>query len=118
MTAARHAIVTGSDSGIGRATALALARAGHDIGVTWRTDEQGALETAAAVRDLRRRAVVSRLDLEDAELAAATVEGLAEQLGGLDVLVNNAGANHRASLADETLEGWRRALEVNLTGPF
>jgi len=111
------AVVTGSDSGIGRATALALAGDGHDVGVTWRTDEDGAVETARRVRALGRRAAVARLDLEDPELAGSVVDRLADELGGLDVLVNNAGANHRAAMVDETLAGWRRTIDVNLTGP-
>ena len=113
----RSAIVTGSDSGIGRATAVALAAAGHDVGITWRTDEPGAEETARRARALGRRAVVARLDLQQPEDAADVVEALAAELGGLGVLVNNAGANHRAAIVDETLPGWRRALDVNLTGP-
>jgi NAD(P)-dependent dehydrogenase (short-subunit alcohol dehydrogenase family) len=113
----RTAIVTGSDSGIGRATALALAAAGHDVGITWRTDAQGAEETAGRVRALGRQAVVSRLDLEAPDDAARVVDDLAGELGGLGALVNNAGANHRAAIVDETLPGWRRALEINLTGP-
>ena len=56
--APRTAIVTGSDSGIGRATAVALAEAGLDIGITWHSDEDGAEETARLVRDAGRRAVV------------------------------------------------------------
>ena len=112
------AIVTGSDSGIGRATAVALARRGHDVGVTWHTDEAGARETAALVAGEGRRAVVGRLDLASGEAVTTAVEALIGELGGLDVLVNNAGANHRADVVDDTLDGWRRALEVNLTGPF
>src|SRR5215213_6182858 len=111
------AIVTGSDSGIGRATTLALADAGHDVGITWRTDEPGAAETAGGVRARGRRAEVARLDLEQPGTAASVIDALADALGGLRVLVNNAGANHRAELLDETLEGWRRTIEVNLTGP-
>jgi NAD(P)-dependent dehydrogenase (short-subunit alcohol dehydrogenase family) len=113
----RTAIVTGSDSGIGRATAIALASAGHDVGITWRSDEAGAAETARRVRALGRHAVVERLDLADAAAAARVIERLAGQLGGLGVLVNNAGANHRAPIVDETLDGWHDAIEVNLTGP-
>ena len=113
----RTAIVTGSDSGIGRATAIALASAGHDVGITWRSDEGGAAETARRVRALGRHAAVERLDLEDAAGAGRTIDRLAGLLGGLGVLVNNAGANHRAPIAEETLAGWHRAIEVNLTGP-
>lgn len=109
-------IVTGSDSGIGRAVAVALARAGHDVGVTWHTDEAGAETTAAAVRRAGPAAVVARLDLTDRP--AEVVEELAVELGGLWGLVACAGANHRAGTLDDEPDGWRRALEVNLTGPF
>ena len=110
------AIVTGSDSGIGRATAVALAGRGLAVGVTWHTDEAGAEETARRVRAAGARAAVARLDLTAG--AGAAIDALADALGGLTVLVNNAGANHRAAVLDDTLAGWRRALEVNLTGPF
>lgn len=60
---ARVAIVTASDSGIGKATAVALAADGYDVGITWHSDEDGANETAAEVRALGRRAEVRRLDL-------------------------------------------------------
>lgn len=109
------AIVTGSDSGIGRATAVALARRGHAVGITWHTDEPGAAETARLVEAAGARAAVARLDLAD---VGDGIDRLADALGGLDLLVNNAGANHRAAVVDDTPEGWRRALEVNLTGPF
>jgi NAD(P)-dependent dehydrogenase (short-subunit alcohol dehydrogenase family) len=112
------AIVTGSDSGIGRATALALARRGLAIGVTWHTDEAGAEETARRVREAGAPAAIARLDVTAGEAVGAAIDGLADAIGGVAVLVNNAGANHRAAVVDDTLEGWRRALEVNLTGPF
>jgi NAD(P)-dependent dehydrogenase (short-subunit alcohol dehydrogenase family) len=112
------AIVTGSDSGIGRATAVALAVRGHDVGITWHTDRAGADETARLVGAHGRRAHVAQLDLTAGEAVGGVVDELADALGGLDVLVNNAGANHRAAVLDDRLDGWRRALEVNLTGPF
>jgi NAD(P)-dependent dehydrogenase (short-subunit alcohol dehydrogenase family) len=109
-------IVTGSDSGIGRATALALARAGHDVGVTWHTDEQGAEATARDVQRHGGRAVVARLDLLDRP--GDTINELITELGGVYGLVACAGANHRASALEDEPDGWRRALEINLTGPF
>ena len=112
------AIVTGADSGIGRATAVALARRGHAVGITWHSDHDGAEETARLVHDAGAPAEIARLDLTSGEAVADVIERLADELGGVDVLVNNAGANHRAAVLDDDLAGWRRALEVNLTGPF
>jgi NAD(P)-dependent dehydrogenase (short-subunit alcohol dehydrogenase family) len=110
-----RAIVTGSDSGIGRATAVALARRGFAVGITWHTDERGAVETARRVEAAGARAAVAWLDLAE---VGDVIDDLADALGGVSVLVNNAGANHRAAALDDTLDGWRRALEINLTGQF
>ena len=112
------AIVTGSDSGIGRATAVALARRGLDVGITWHSDEEGANETAREVRELGRRAAVAQLDASRPQDAAAVVDELAETLGGLDVLVNNAGTGHLSSVLEVTLDEWRRVLDTDLTGAF
>jgi NAD(P)-dependent dehydrogenase (short-subunit alcohol dehydrogenase family) len=114
----RVAIVTGSDSGIGKATAIALAEAGCDVGVTWHQDRQGAEETAAAVRSAGTGAAVARLDLLDLPEVAGVVDRLAEELGGLDVLVNNAGTGVATPFLEQTLEDWRRVLDTDLTGAF
>ena len=114
----RRAIVTGSDSGIGRATAVAFAAAGHDVGITWHTDEAGARGTALEVESHGARSALRRLDLTEGTRVQHAIEALIGELGGLDVLVNNAGANHRASALEDTLRDWRRTIELTLTGPF
>jgi NAD(P)-dependent dehydrogenase (short-subunit alcohol dehydrogenase family) len=112
------AIVTGSDSGIGKATAVALARDGYDVGITWHTDEDGAEDTAAEVQATGRRAEVRRLDLADATNGPPVVAELAEALGGLDVLVNNAGTGETTPVLEVELGTWRHIIETDLTGAF
>ncbi|MEU3522457.1 SDR family oxidoreductase [Streptomyces sp. NPDC038707] len=114
----RAAIVTGADSGIGRATAVRLAEAGLDVGITWHTDDKGAEETAELVRAHGRRAAVTRLDLTRPPEAADTVDELCEELGRIDVLVNNAGTGTMTPYLDLTLADVRRVLDVDLVGPF
>lgn len=115
------AIVTASDSGIGRATAVALARDGYDVGITFHSDEQGAQEAAEEVRALGRRAVVRRLDLaHDLQQAAATIDEIADELGGrLWAFVSNAGGG----TADQPFlelpyDVWRHDVALNLDGAF
>src|SRR3954451_2380127 len=114
----RIAIVTGSDSGIGRATAVALAAAGCDVGITWHTDEEGARGTAAEVESHGRRAHVRRSDVSSIADAVAMVDELAEALGGLDVFVNNAGTGHSTPVLEVGEEEWRRVVETDLAGAF
>jgi NAD(P)-dependent dehydrogenase (short-subunit alcohol dehydrogenase family) len=112
------AIVTGSDSGIGRATAVRLAVDGFDVGVTWHEDEQGAHETADEVRQHGRRAEIRRLDLAGLPAAADVTDELATALGGVDVLVNNAGTGEGAPMLELSYEAWRHTLAVDLDGAF
>lgn len=108
-------LVTGADSGIGRATALALAARGVPVGITYNSDRAGGLQTAERARALGVQAEVIELDLrERPERGIAELAGRFETVWGL---VNNAGANHRSPLLTDTVEGWRDTLEVNLTGP-
>jgi len=112
------AIVTGSDSGIGEATAIALARAGYDVGVTWHEDEEGARETASKVGAEGTRAELRRLDLARLPDAASVVDELADALGGLDVFVNNAGTGMSAPFLEFSWADWKHVLDVNLNGAF
>lgn len=114
----RVAIVTASDSGIGAATAVALARQGFDLGITWRSDEDGAQATAQRVRALGLRAEVTHLDVSDAPACGDVVDELAERLGGLDVFVNNAGTGGGSMFLDTDWETWRTTVATDLDGAF
>ncbi|MEU4825727.1 SDR family oxidoreductase [Actinomadura citrea] len=118
MSYDRVAVVTGSDSGIGKATAVALARRGFDVGITYRSDREGAAGTAREVEVAGRRAAVRRHDLTDPVRAAGAVDELADELGGLGVLVNNAGTGSMRQLLDMGFEEWREVVSVDLDGAF
>ena len=115
---AKVAIVTGSDSGIGQATALALADAGCDVGVTWHTDREGAEETASGVRAAGQRAEIDQVDLSDPLQGAGVVDQLAATLGGLDILVNCAGTGSSTPFLELGFDEWRHVLTVDLDGAF
>jgi NAD(P)-dependent dehydrogenase (short-subunit alcohol dehydrogenase family) len=112
------AIITASDSGIGKATAVALAQEGHDVGITWHTDEDGARATAEEARAAGVRAEVRRLDLLQRDTVAPTIAELADALGGVDVLVNNAGQGTSTPALELSLDDWQRVLDISLTGAF
>lgn len=112
------AVITGADSGIGRATAVHLARAGMDVGITYHTDRRGAEETADEVRAHGQRAEVARMDLTRLPDAADTADELCERLGRIGVLVNNAGTGTMTPFLDLELTDVREVLDVDLVGPF
>ena len=111
-------VVTGADSGIGRATAALLARRGADVGFTWYGDAEGAERTAAEVRAAGRRAELEPMDLTRLPEAADAIDRLADRLGRIDVLVNNAGVGAPVPFLDLDLATVRRITDVNLIGPL
>ncbi|MFI9402235.1 SDR family oxidoreductase [Nocardia sp. NPDC052316] len=113
-----RAVVTGSDSGIGAAIAVALAGGGVDVGITYHEDAQGAERTAAEVRERGATAAVRRLDLGDLPTAAAVIDELADELGGIDVLVNCAGTGTAQRAMEMDFDTWRHVLSVDLDGAF
>ena len=113
----RTAIVTGADSGIGRATAQLLATEGFDVGITYHTDEKGARATSEDVERRGQQAYVAHQDLAS-EDAAAAVEDLAGRLGSLGVLVSCGGTGVAEPAASMDLTTWRRVLATDLDGAF
>ncbi len=113
-----RALITGGSRGIGAATAIRLARQGYDVALSFRSSKQDAEETAAEVERIGCRAVVLQADLTDGEQGRDLVRSAADALGGLNVLVNNAGYVQRISWDEVSLEDWDRMLRVALTSPF
>jgi len=113
--AGKIALVTGAASGIGRATACALARAGADL-VVCDVNTEGLEETAAAIRSLERRVLARRVDVSrcaDMQAFAAEVHGA---YAAVDILVNNAGVALGGGLLDTALEDWDWIVPINLWG--
>ncbi len=111
------ALVTGASSGLGRATAIALARAGADVALVARSEEE--LEgTEQEVSKAGRRALVLPTDLANAEEIAAAVERTVGEFGRVDVLVNAAGTDAPGTVEELDVGGWDRTLSVNLRAPF
>jgi NAD(P)-dependent dehydrogenase (short-subunit alcohol dehydrogenase family) len=115
--AGRTAIVTGAGHGIGRATALALAGAGADVAAV-DIDPGAAKATADAVAALGRRSLALETDVGDLAAIDRMVTRVVETLGGVDVLVNNAGVTRRADIMDLTEVDWDRIMRVNGKGVF
>jgi NAD(P)-dependent dehydrogenase (short-subunit alcohol dehydrogenase family) len=111
------AIVTGGNSGIGRAAAVALAQRGFDVGIVWHSDEDNARETVAECEGHGVRAEARQADLSEPG-ADAVIDELADALGGVDALVNNAGAGHGDAFVDTELDTFRWVLELDLVAPF
>ncbi|NKY10120.1 SDR family oxidoreductase [Cellulomonas hominis] len=117
----RRALITGGDSGIGRAVALAFAREGADVAIVYLPEEeQDAQETVRLVEDAGRRALTLPGDVRDEAFCAEVVERTVAELGGLDVLVNNAAyqMSQDGGLADLSTEQLDRTLKTNVYALF
>ncbi|THV11804.1 SDR family oxidoreductase [Rhizobium rhizophilum] len=113
------AIITGGDSGIGRAVAIAYAREGADVLISYLDEDEDAKETARWVEKAGRKAVLVRGDIQSAEHCRQMVETAARELGGIDILVNNAA--HQATFDDITEipdEEWELTFRVNIHAMF
>ena len=111
----KNAVVTGSSSGIGRATAIALAKEGADVVLASRNVPN--MEAAKQeIEKLGRRAAVIRCDIADDESVTAMKDKAIEAFGNIDILINNAGIGIRGSLEDVSLDDWRYIINTNLMG--
>jgi NAD(P)-dependent dehydrogenase (short-subunit alcohol dehydrogenase family) len=114
----RTALVTGGGRGIGRAIAVALARAGCAVGIGARSQEE-LDETVSAIRAAGGRVEARALDVTDREQVSNSFEALERELGPIDLLVNNAGRSHALGpITESDPDEWWRDVEINLRGPY
>ena len=114
----RVALVTGSGRNIGRATVLQLARIGADVVVNARTNRDEAEAVAQEARGLGVKAVVAVADVADQGQVESMVGQAEEALGGVDILINNAGLRLSKAFTEMTIDDWREVNGVNMDGPF
>ena len=112
------ALVTGGSRGIGRATALALAQAGADIAVNYHSEMDAAQQVTRSIQALGRRAVALEGDVSSETQVIRLVEETVRSLGGIDILVANAGVWKRAPVTEMSAEQWEETLGINLKGAF
>lgn len=115
----KRALVTGANSGIGEAVALALAEAGASVAINYISRPEDAERVAAKVRDHGGKALAIKADISDAEQVAAMFATIDREWDGIDILVNNAGIDGARALGWEAdITRWRQVIDVNLVGAF
>ena len=114
----QKALVTGANSGIGRAVALALGAAGADVGVNYVTRPEDAEAVVAEIRESGTNALALKADVSNEDQVVAMFRAAVEHFGRLDILVANAGVQRDAHFLDMTLKDWSTVIAINLTGQF
>src|SRR6202045_14585 len=117
--AGKKAVITGADSGIGRAVAIAYAREGADVLIAYLNEHEDAKETQRLVEEAGRKAVLVAGDISAPEHCRAIIDRCVKELGGIDILVNNAA--HQASfqsIADISDHEWEHTFKVNIHAMF
>lgn len=114
----QKALVTGANSGIGKAVAIALGQAGADVFVNYVEDDDAADAVVEEIRKRGARAYAHRADVSSEEQVAAMFTRMMQEFGTIDILVCNAGLQRDSAFHDMTLEKWNKVLSVNLTGQF
>lgn len=116
--AGQKAIVTGANSGIGKAVTIALGQAGADVVVNYVANEDAANAVVAEIRQSGANAVAFHADVSAQDQVNAMFGHAVDAFGTIDILVNNAGLQSDAAFTDMTLEEWNKVISVNLTGQF
>lgn len=114
----QKALVTGGDSGIGRAIAIGLGEAGADVVVNFNRHLDAAQEVVQIIEKAGSRAFAHQADVSQETEVLAMFAKMIEQFGAIDILVSNAGLQQDAALPDMTLEKWNKVIGINLTGQF
>ena len=114
----KSVLVTGGARRLGRSIALALAGAGADVAITFRTSRTAALATAGEIASLGRRSLALECDLRSESSIRNCVSSAAEAFGGLHILVNNAAVFHTVPLDQLSVAQWDEVFETNARGPF
>ena len=114
----RNALVTGASMGIGRATAIELARGGANVAINFRSHADLAEETADEVRRLGRKALLVRADVSDQSAVEEIVARTSSELGSVDLFVSNAVYSDRQFMVEADMEGFRRTIDVSMWGAF
>lgn len=114
----QKALVTGANSGIGRAVAIALGHAGADVAVNYVVNPEAADDVCAEIKQCGSDAVAVAADVADEEQVTAMFAQVINTFGTIDILVNNAGIQRDAAFDEMTLKQWQKVIDVNLTGQF
>ncbi len=114
----QKALVTGANSGIGRATAVALGRVGADVVVNYVSGRDAAEEVVREIEGFGVRAYAHEADVSQEDQVVDMVAAMVREFGTIDVMVANAGLQRDAPVTDMTLDQWHKVLDVNLTGQF
>jgi len=112
------AIVTGASSGLGRASAIAFAKAGAKVAINYNSSADKAHEVVAEIEQAGGEAFACEADTSDEAAVLNLFDETVERFGGVDIVFANAGMQKDAAYADLTLEDWKRVIDVNLTGQF
>ncbi|MET9901230.1 SDR family oxidoreductase [Streptomyces sp. NPDC006446] len=114
----QKALVTGANSGIGLATAIALGRAGADVVVNYVVGQEAAEDVVRQIQGFGVRAFAHEADVSDEGQVVGMFARMLEEFGTIDILVANAGLQRDASVTEMTLAQWHKVIDVNLTGQF